>query len=82
VGKAAKAIAGACRRLNLPYYTHISFRRMFITRALERGVDVKTLAEWQGHKDGGKLILGTYSHVRAAHSERMPALMTDEQSDR
>jgi hypothetical protein len=54
---------------------------MFITRALERGVDVKTLAEWQGHKDGGKLILGTYSHVRAAHSERMAALMTDSEPE-
>ena len=82
IGKAAKSITAACKRLGLPNYTHISFRRMFITRALERGADVKTLAEWQGHKDGGKLILGTYSHVRAAHSERMPALMTDEQSDR
>ncbi len=54
---------------------------MFITRALERGVDVKTLAEWQGHKDGGKLILGTYSHVRADHSERMAQLMTDSEPE-
>ena len=81
VKKAAKAIAGACKRLNLPNYTHICFRRMFITRALERGVDVKTLAEWQGHKDGGKLILGTYSHVRADHSERMAQLMTDSEPE-
>ena len=81
VAKAAKAIVSACARLGLPAYTHISFRRMFITRALERGVDVKTLADWQGHKDGGKLILGTYSHVRAAHSERMAALMTTEEPD-
>jgi hypothetical protein len=50
---------------------------MFITRAIERGVDVKVIAEWQGHRDGGKLILGTYSHVRPVHSQRMAALMTD-----
>jgi hypothetical protein len=49
---------------------------MFITRAIERGVDVKVIAEWQGHKDGGKLILDTYSHVRSEHSERMAQLMT------
>ena len=49
----------------------VSFRRMFITRAIERGMDVKVIGEWQGHRDGGKLILQTYSHVRAAHSERM-----------
>jgi hypothetical protein len=50
---------------------------MFITRAIERGVDVKVIAEWQGHKDGGKLILDTYSHVNRVHSQRMAALMTD-----
>jgi hypothetical protein len=51
---------------------------MFITRAIERGLDVKVIAEWQGHKDGGKLILDTYSHVNPVHSERMAQLMSDE----
>jgi len=49
---------------------------MFVTRAIERGVDVRTIAEWQGHRDGGKLILNTYSHVRDVHSQRMARLMT------
>jgi integrase len=74
---ASKALSNACRRLNLPAYSHRSFRRMFITNALERGVDVKVIAEWQGHRDGGKLILQTYSHIRRPHSDRMAALMTD-----
>jgi integrase len=74
---AKKAIAGACERLGLPRYTHRSFRRMFITRAIEKGVDVKVIAEWQGHKDGGKLILDTYSHVRQGHSQRMAQLMSE-----
>jgi integrase len=74
---AKKAIGAACKRLKLPAYTHRSFRRMFVTRAIERGVDVKVIAEWQGHRDGGKLILGTYSHVRPVHSQRMAQLMTD-----
>jgi integrase len=77
IDNAKRAIANACRRLNLPQYSHLSFRRMFITRAIERGVDVKVIAEWQGHKDGGKLILDTYSHVNRAHSHRMAQLMTD-----
>ncbi len=76
---AKKAISAACGRLSLPAYSHRSFRRMFITRAIEKGVDVKVIAEWQGHKDGGKLILGTYSHVNAAHSQRMAKLMTDQE---
>jgi integrase len=77
IDNAKKAIANACRRLNLPQYSHISFRRMFITRAIERGIDVKVIAEWQGHKDGGKLILDTYSHVNRAYSHRMAQLMSD-----
>ncbi len=74
---AKKALAGTCRRLKFPPYSQRSLRRMFITRAIERGVDVKVIAEWQGHKDGGKLILDTYSHVNRAHSHRMAQLMTD-----
>lgn len=57
------AVAAACRRLKLPPFSQRSFRRMFITTALENGVNVKTIAELQGHQDGGKLILDTYSHV-------------------
>ena len=64
----------------LPAYSHRSFRRMFITRAIELGADVKVIAEWQGHKDGGKLILATYSHVNRAHSQRMAQLMSDAQA--
>jgi integrase len=72
-----KALAGACRRLGLSPYTQRALRRMFITRAIQKGIDVKVIAEWQGHKDGGKLILGTYSHVFDAHSSRMAQLMTE-----
>jgi integrase len=78
---AKKAIAGACERLGLPRYTHRSFRRMLITRAIENGVDIKVIAQWQGHKDGGKLILDTYSHVNPVHSQRMAQLMTDHEPE-
>ena len=72
---AKKSIAGACQRLGLPAYGHRALRRTFITRAIERGVDVKVIAQWQGHSDGGKLILDTYSHVRNLHSDAMARLM-------
>ncbi len=78
---AKKALAGACRRLGLFPFSQRSLRRMFITRAIELGVDVKVIAEWQGHKDGGKLILQTYSHVRPAHSQRMAQLMRLDEPD-
>jgi integrase len=79
INSAKKAIAGACSRLGLLHYTHRSFRRMFITMALERGIDVQTISRWQGHRDGGKLILDTYGDVRPIHSQRMAQLMTTEQ---
>lgn len=75
IADAKKALAAACERLKFPLFSQRSLRRMFITRAIERGVDVKVIAEWQGHKDGGKLILSTYSYVRPVHSQRMAALI-------
>jgi integrase len=81
ISQARKALANSCKRLGFPSFTHRSLRRMFITTAIERGVDVKVIAEWQGHRDGGKLILATYSHVRAEHSNRMAQLMTTEQPE-
>jgi integrase len=84
---ARKAIANSCKRLGfvreLPdgrmvaQFTSRSFRRMFITRCLERGIDVQTVSRWQGHRDGGKLILSTYAHINRPHSDRMAALLTD-----
>jgi integrase len=78
---AEKALHNACKRLDFPRFSHRSLRRMFITRCIEKGVDVKTLADWQGHRDGGKLILQTYSHVRPEHSNRMAQLMSDQEPE-
>lgn len=33
-----------------------------------RGIDVRTVAGWLGHKDGGVLLLRRYAHLRDAHS--------------
>jgi integrase len=81
ISNASKSLSSACRSLGYPPFTHRSLRRMFIVRCIELGVDVKVLAEWQGHKDGGKLILDTYSHVNPIHSNRMAALLTDAQPE-
>jgi integrase len=66
INEARKALTNACVRLGLPHFTHRSLRRMFITRAIELGVDVKTIAQWQGHKDGGLLILRALRRRRRA----------------
>jgi len=66
-----KALDGACSRLGLAHYTARSLRRCFITRAVELGIDFKTIASMQGHRDGGVLIAKTYSHLRNEHLDRM-----------
>ena len=70
-----EAISLACRRLNYPAFTPRSFRRAFVIRALERGVDARVVAAWQGHRDA-TLILRVYGHwVNQDHAQRMAALM-------
>ena len=45
--------------------SHHKFRHLFITRAyVELGAPVKLVAKWVGHRDGGKLILTRYGHLR------------------
>jgi integrase len=66
-----KSLAAACKRLGYQNFSPRSLRRCFITRAIELGVDFKTIASWQGHRDGGVLIAKTYSHLRNEHSDNM-----------
>jgi integrase len=58
-----KALAGACARLQLRNFTQRNIRASLIRRLWQSGVDVKLIAKWQGHQDGGKLILNTYTEV-------------------
>lgn len=44
---------------------------MFTNSRIGFEINLKVIADWLGHRDGGKLILGTYSHVRNAHAEEM-----------
>jgi integrase len=71
VQDAKKALGAACKRLKYEHFSARALRRCFITRAIELGVDFKTLSAWQGHRDGGVLIARTYSHLRNEHSENM-----------
>lgn len=60
---ARKALTNACKRLNFPPFTQRSIRAFLIRRLWQSKVDVKLIAKWQGHSDGGKLILSTYTEV-------------------
>ncbi|MEI8196268.1 MAG: tyrosine-type recombinase/integrase, partial [Phycisphaerae bacterium] len=69
------ALHRACTRLKLPRFSPRSLRRMFIIRALEKGIDPRVVAAWQGHRDA-TLILRVYgAWVNPDHAQRMAALM-------
>jgi len=79
IDQARRALRNACKRLGYPMYSHRALRRCFIVRCLELGIDAKTVSEFQGHVDGGVLVMQVYSHVRPAHAQRMAQLLTVEQ---
>lgn len=65
------ALSAACSKIGIPNLTHHDLRHIFASRCLASGVDVPTVAQWLGHKDGGALLLKTYSHVLQSHSFEM-----------
>lgn len=60
---AKRALNGACERLNLPHFSQRNLRQCLIMRLWKLGVDKKLIAKWQGHQDGGQLIMDTYTEV-------------------
>ena len=48
-------------------------RHLFISYCLMGGRDVGAVAKWVGHKDGGKLIMQTYSHLLDSHLHEQAA---------
>ena len=57
-------------KCNIPYKNFHSLRHTFATRALELGMDVKTLAEILGHKNP-MITLNRYSHSMLDHKLSM-----------
>ena len=76
IKNAKKALMAACKKANLPHFTHHHLRHFFCSNAIEAGVDFKTIAGWLGHKDGGLLVAKTYGHLRDEHSAVMAQRMT------
>jgi len=75
VKDAKKALMTACKVAELPNFTHHTMRHYFVSNAIEKGIDFKTIAAWVGHKDGGLLVAKTYGHLRDVHSFEMAKLM-------
>ncbi len=65
----------ACVRLGMPLLTQHDLRHYFATFCLEKTQDVKAVAEWLGHADGGQLVLATYSHLLRGRSFALAQLV-------
>jgi integrase len=70
---AKKSLFGAVKRLHkagkikFEKLSHHDLRHMFATWAIESGIDIPTVADLLGHRDGGALLLSTYRHLRNEH---------------
>jgi site-specific recombinase XerD len=63
INDAKHALRSACERLGYPQFTQRSIRRCLIRQLWRAGVDKKLIAKWQGHQDGGQLIIDTYTEA-------------------
>jgi integrase len=57
------SLTAATRRLKLPGFTQRSLRAFLIGKLWKSAVNVKLIAKWQGHSDGGVLIMKVYTEV-------------------
>lgn len=65
-----KTFTRLLKRLNIPHKCFHSLRHTFATRALESGMDVKTLSELLGHKNS-IVTLNCYAHSMMEHKTEM-----------
>jgi integrase len=73
--KPRESLSFACKRLGFPSFSPRSFRRAFIVRALEKEIDPRCVAAWQGHRDA-TLVLKVYGHIiQPKHNQTMAQRM-------
>lgn len=73
VREAKRTMDHAADKVKIRHLTHHDLRHFFATICIESGVDIPTVAGWLGHKDGGALLMKTYSHLRNEHSKLQAA---------
>ena len=74
-GRPRQALMKACDEAGVARLSPHDLRHLFVTRCIESGVDIRTIAAWIGHKDGGALLLKRYAHLRREHSQAMAKLV-------
>jgi integrase len=68
VRECQKSLDRACGNVGADRITHHDLLHLFATRCIESGMNIPTVARWPGHKDGGRLAMKTYGHLRRKHS--------------
>lgn len=76
VSECQGSLTRACKLVGCKRLTHHDLRHYFVTKCLQAGVDVFTLAKWVGHRDNGRLLLKVYSHLQAEHSQEQARKVT------
>lgn len=66
-----RALVKACQRAGVGHFSYHSFRHLFITRCIQCGMDIPTLARIVGHQDGGSLLSKMYFHLCPEHAHAM-----------
>lgn len=72
---ALRSLRGACKRLHtagklapeITHITHHDCRHLFASWAIAAGIDVPTVSKLLGHRDGGALVMRTYTHLITSH---------------
>jgi len=54
-----------------------AMRHAYASTLIARGIDVRTVAEYLGHSDGGSLVLRTYSHLLPDAGDRTRRALED-----
>lgn len=67
---------GICTDLNIPYKGVHALRHTFATRALEKGIDVKTVSSILGHKNV-RLTMDVYQDVFSKQKKKAARIMND-----
>ncbi len=65
-----RTFARILKKLNVKHLGFHALRHTFATRAIENGMDIKTLADIMGHKSPA-ITLSTYAHSLAPHKKSM-----------
>lgn len=70
VSEAYGALRSAASMIGIPRISHHDLRDLFATTAIESGVDIPTVADWLGHRDGGAFLLERYRKHRDEHAKQ------------